>query len=54
MKLLEKNGCKVDLEQRLVKIPSTLVEDCIKRTPSSFLVKSRDPKDNLLIGGNRL
>ncbi|MCE5330462.1 hypothetical protein LLG07_09070 [bacterium] len=35
-------------------MPSTLVEDCIKRTPSSFLVKSRDPKDNLLIGGNRL
>lgn len=54
LKLLEKNGCKVDFEQRLVKIPATLVEESIRRTPSSFLVRSRDPEDNLLIGGNRL
>ncbi len=54
LKLLQKNGCTIDFERNLAKIPSTLVEECVRRCPSSFLVKSRDPKDNLMIGANRL
>jgi trimethylamine--corrinoid protein Co-methyltransferase len=54
LKLLEKNGCRVDHETRVAKIPSDLIEECIRRCPSSFMVQSRDPENNLLIGGNTL
>ncbi|MBM3699624.1 MAG: hypothetical protein FJW68_01730 [Actinobacteria bacterium] len=54
LELLKKNGCRIDLEQRLAYFPPDLVESSIRMCPSSFLVKSRDPKDNLLIGGNTL
>ncbi len=54
LKLLEKNGCRVDHGTRIAKIPAFLVEECIRRTPSSFIVRSRAEKDNLHIGGNTL
>jgi trimethylamine--corrinoid protein Co-methyltransferase len=54
LKLLKKNGCRIDEETRTVYFPPELVENSIRSCPSSFLVKSRDPKDNLLIGGNTL
>ena len=54
LELLKKNGCRIDLGQRLAYFPPDLVENSIRMCPSSFLVKSRDPKDNLLIGGNTL
>jgi trimethylamine--corrinoid protein Co-methyltransferase len=50
--LLEKNGCAVDREARVAKIPGWLVEDSIRNTPSSFTVKARDPKNDVRIGGN--
>jgi len=54
LELLKKNGCRVDFETRTAYFPPALVEHSIRQCPSSFLVKSRDPKDNLLIGGNTL
>lgn len=54
LKLLEKNDCIVDYETKIAKIPSYLVEESIRKTPSSFFVKARDPKDDLRIGGNTL
>ncbi len=54
LELLKNNGCKVDFDSRIVKMPSSLVEESIKKCPSNFLVRSRNPKDNLLIGGNTL
>ena len=54
LKLLKENGCRVDFEKRICYFPPDLVEQSIRQCPSSFLVKSRDPKDNLLIGGNTL
>lgn len=54
LKLLAANGCKVDFEEKRVRIPTWLVEDCLRKCPSSFEVKARDPKNNLRIGGNTL
>jgi len=54
LELLKKNGCRVDFETRTAYFPPDLVEHSIRQCPSSFLVRSRDPKDNLLIGGNTL
>ena len=54
LKLLDKSGCIVDYEARIAKFPSYLVEECIRKTPSSFSVKARIPEDDLRIGGNTL
>ena len=52
LKLFDKNGCKVDYDERRVRIPPGLVEECLRRCPSVFSVKARDPKNNLTVGGN--
>ena len=54
LKLLKENGCRIDFEQHIVYFPPDLVENSIRNCPGNFLVRSRDPKDNLLIGGNTL
>jgi trimethylamine--corrinoid protein Co-methyltransferase len=54
LKLLEKNGCRVDYETRTARVPPSLVEESIRTTPSSFTVRARDPKNDLHIGGNTL
>lgn len=54
LELLEKNGCKVDYASMRVRFPPHLVEECLRMTPSSFRVKARDPKNDLIIGGNTL
>jgi trimethylamine--corrinoid protein Co-methyltransferase len=54
LKLLEEHGCVVDYESKIVRIPEFLVEECIRKSPSSFSVKARDPKDDLRVGGNVL
>jgi trimethylamine--corrinoid protein Co-methyltransferase len=54
LKLLKAHGCPVDFDARIARIPPDLVEWSISRCPSSFLVRSRNPKNNLLIGGNTL
>jgi trimethylamine--corrinoid protein Co-methyltransferase len=54
LKLLEKNGCRVDYDEMRVRIPQGLVEDCLRRTPSSFHAQARDQKNSLMIGGNNL
>jgi trimethylamine--corrinoid protein Co-methyltransferase len=53
LKLLEKNGCKVDYDRMRVNFPAGLVEECLRRCPSSFRVKSRDTKNDLVVGANR-
>lgn len=52
LKLFEKNGCKVDFSDMRVKFPPGLVEECLRKAPSSFRVKAREPKNDLIIGGN--
>jgi trimethylamine--corrinoid protein Co-methyltransferase len=52
--LLKENGCIVNYEEFRARIPAYLVEEAVRRTPSSFLVRARDPKNNMMFGGNTL
>lgn len=52
LKLLERHGCQVDYEDRRVKFPPGLVEQCLHKCPSSFHLRARNPENNLNIGGN--
>lgn len=52
LKDLDKNGCQVDYEEKRVRFPEYLVEEAIRRTPSSHRVKARDPKNDLIFGGD--
>ena len=52
LKLFEKNGCKVDYNEMRVRIPPALVEECLRKVPSSFYVQARDSKNSLMLGGN--
>ncbi len=52
LKLFEKNGCKVDFEKERVYFPPGLVEECLRRCPSNFYMNARNPKKDLLIGGD--
>ena len=54
LKLLEENGCKVDYNSKIAKIPSNLVEECIRKTPSSFVLRARDPNLSISVGGNTI
>ena len=54
LKLCEKNGCRVDYDENRVRIPPDVVEECIRRAPSSFHTKARDSKNDLMIGGDTL
>jgi len=54
LKILDDGGCKVDYESKVVKFPPGLVEDCIRKCPSTFHVEARDPKNDLIIGGNTM
>jgi len=52
LRILKKNGCKVDFENRRVWFPSGLVEEALRKCPSTVYVEAREPKHNLVIGGN--
>ena len=52
LKLLDSNGCNVDYNDNRVRFPSGLVEESLRRCPSSFRMKARNSKDDLAIGGN--
>jgi len=45
-------GCDVDHESKRVRIPPWLVEDCLRKVPSNFRLKARDPGNDLVIGGD--
>jgi trimethylamine---corrinoid protein Co-methyltransferase len=53
LKLFEKNDCRVDYETKRVRFPPGLVEECLRKCPSSFHLKARNPKNDLnLSAGN--
>jgi len=54
LKLLERNGCKVNYDEMRVRIPAGLVEECLRKAPSSYYVKAGEPGNDLQIGGNTL
>lgn len=48
--ILEDAGCRVDRTKRLVHFPGWLVEECMRRCPSSFGLKARNPERSLWLG----
>ena len=54
LKVFEKNGCKVDYDEMRVRFPPGLIEECLYKAPNSFRVRARDPKNDLMMGGNTL
>jgi trimethylamine--corrinoid protein Co-methyltransferase len=54
LKLLADHGCEADFDEERVRIPSWLVEDSLRRCPSSFVVRSRNSKSGVRIGRNSL
>jgi len=52
LKDLERYGCQVDYDLMRVRFPEYLVEEAIRRCPGSYRVKARDPKDDIILGGD--
>ena len=52
LKDLARCGCQVDYEEKRVRFPEYLVEEAIRRSPSSHRVKARDPKNDIILGGD--
>jgi len=49
LKVFKKAGCKVDNDENLVKFPPNLIEESLRKCPSGFRVKSRNPEHDLVI-----
>ena len=54
LEVLDGAGCKVDHAKQRVRFPSYLVEECLRKCPSSFIVKARESKYDLRFGGRNL
>ncbi len=54
LEILEGAGCKVDHEKKQVHFPPQLVEECLRKCPSSFTLRARESKNDLRFGGNTL
>ncbi len=54
LKLFAANDCRVDFEEMRVRIPAWLAEECLRRTPSRYVVTARDGQSDLTIGGDTL
>jgi len=54
LKLFEKSGCKVDFSSSRVRIPPGLVEESLRKCPSSFRIRARNSKNDMILGGNSL
>ena len=54
LEVLAGAGCRVDKADNRVRIPSSLVRKCLGLCPKVFPVRARDPKNDLLLGGDTL
>jgi len=52
LKLMRDNGCEVDFGKRIIRFPPGLVEECLRRCPSSFRLRARDSEKDVILGGN--
>jgi len=52
--LFESAGCRVDREEKRVRFPAWLVEECLRITPTKYIVKARDGRSDLMVGGDTL
>jgi len=50
----KKNDCLVDYEKQMVRFPEALIEECIRKAPSSFRVKAREEKYDMVYNINTI
>jgi len=50
--LLKDSGCDVDFDKKIARIPSDLVNDCLRKVPSIITLNSRDGRHELIVGEN--
>jgi len=53
LQILGQAGATVDEKRKVAKIPEYLVREAVKKTPRKVLLRSRDPKRNILIGDGK-
>lgn len=54
LKILEGAGCKVDHDECRVRFPPALVEESVRKCPSTFIMKGRDQRSDITLGGSRV
>jgi trimethylamine--corrinoid protein Co-methyltransferase len=54
LEILDENGAEVDFNSNKVKIPRSLVEECVDQAPSNITLYGREDKHNLEVGENRV
>ena len=52
--IFKDGGCRVDRDERIVRIPPHIVEDAVASAPGSFVLCGRDPKNDFLMGPGRV
>lgn len=54
LEVYEANGCRVDWDKKIVRIPGSIVEDAIRKAPPRVLMAGRDPKNDVILENNRV
>jgi len=54
LKIMQQNGADVDLERRIAKIPTHLLEEALHKAPKSINLYARDGKSDYLMGNNNV
>jgi len=54
LNLMEDCGCEVDYQKQVVKISPQIVEESIKKIPHTITLYSRDRKNKIVIGGDKV
>lgn len=54
LKIFDGAGCIVDYDTKVVRFPPDLVRDCLSLCPSIFRLESRDPKNVMVVGGDKI
>jgi len=54
LKMLKDNGCTVDFEKGLVRFPSYVVEEAVKKTRKTFVMSGRNPKYDCKLDGRHI
>jgi trimethylamine--corrinoid protein Co-methyltransferase len=47
LQFLARNGLNVDYDEKRVKMPPYLIEECIKKAPKNVTLHAREPKHNI-------
>jgi len=54
LEAFEAAGAKIDKEQKIARLPSYLVEDCVRSAPAKILLAGRGPEKDFVVENNRV